>query len=116
MQAAKKTVRKLWKEMRDVPDEAAQRSFLRFVRASESAHKLSAMIKLAEDELPIAPEKFDQDPWLLNCANGIVDLRTGSLGPHRRDAYRLNGQTTAVARGEIESTAEDRGQVSGQCL
>lgn len=24
-------------------------------------------------------ETFDSDPWLLNCANGVVDLRTGDL-------------------------------------
>lgn len=27
-------------------------------------------------------EDFDRDPWLLNVANGIVDLRSGELRPH----------------------------------
>ena len=26
---------------------------------------------------------FDQDPWTLNTENGTVDLRTGTLRPHR---------------------------------
>lgn len=26
--------------------------------------------------------KFDADPWLLNCTNGVLDLRTGQLGDH----------------------------------
>lgn len=26
---------------------------------------------------------FDQDPWALNTENGTVDLRTGTLRPHR---------------------------------
>ena len=26
---------------------------------------------------------FDQDPWMLNTENGTVDLRTGTLRPHR---------------------------------
>lgn len=30
-------------------------------------------------------EAFDQHPDLLNCANGIVDLRTGELRPHDPD-------------------------------
>lgn len=30
---------------------------------------------------------FDANPWLLNCNNGTVDLRTGALGPHRSDNY-----------------------------
>jgi putative DNA primase/helicase len=28
------------------------------------------------------PEQLDADPWLLNTASGLVDLRTGSLRPH----------------------------------
>ena len=30
------------------------------------------------------PRDFDADPWLLNCANGTVDLRTGELRAHDR--------------------------------
>jgi putative DNA primase/helicase len=42
------------------------------------------MIELAESEqpIPVARNSFDADPWLLNCANGTVDLRTGQLQPH----------------------------------
>lgn len=32
--------------------------------------------------LVVAPEKFDSDPYLLNCPNGVVDLRTGDIGDH----------------------------------
>lgn len=27
---------------------------------------------------------FDDDPWLLNCRNGTIDLRTGELRPHQQ--------------------------------
>src|SRR5690606_23127010 len=27
-------------------------------------------------------EEWDADPWALNVANGVVDLRTGTLRPH----------------------------------
>ncbi len=30
---------------------------------------------------------FDEHPHLFNCANGTLDLRTGSLHPHRREDY-----------------------------
>ena len=33
------------------------------------------------------PADWDRDPWLLNTPAGIVDLRTGTLRKHRRDAY-----------------------------
>jgi putative DNA primase/helicase len=32
--------------------------------------------------LACLPGDFDRDPWLLNCANGLLDLRTGRLRPH----------------------------------
>ena len=35
--------------------------------------------------LAVAPSDFDADPWLVNCENGTVDLRTGLLRPHRRE-------------------------------
>ena len=30
-------------------------------------------------------EQLDSDPWLLNVANGTIDLRTGELRPHNPD-------------------------------
>lgn len=32
--------------------------------------------------------ELDADPWLLNVQNGILDLRTGELGPHRPEALQ----------------------------
>lgn len=31
--------------------------------------------------------EWDSNPWLLNCPNGTVDLRTGKLLPHSRDDH-----------------------------
>lgn len=38
-----------------------------------------------EAEVPVATDELDADPYLLNCENGILDLRTGRLRPHNRD-------------------------------
>jgi putative DNA primase/helicase len=40
------------------------------------------MISLAECDLLVNADKLDQNPWLLNCANGTVDLKTGELRKH----------------------------------
>jgi len=47
-----------------------------------------ALLDLAwsQEGVAVLPDAFDADPWVLNVANGILDLRTGELGPHRRDA------------------------------
>jgi putative DNA primase/helicase len=60
---------------------------LKHVIASERAPRLRGMIDLARSEPGIAvlPEQLDTNPWLLNAANGTVDLRSGELKPHARD-------------------------------
>ena len=49
----------------------------RFANAKEMAHIGSS----------ISDDEFDNKPYLLVCTNGTVDLRTGELGPHRREDY-----------------------------
>ncbi len=51
---------------------------------SAKASRLRAMVDLAAPELPIRIEELDQDGWILNCMNGVVDLRTGEILPHDR--------------------------------
>ena len=51
-----------------------------------STSKLSNLMKLARGPLECSASDFDADPDLLNCPNGIVDLRTGVLTPHDPDA------------------------------
>jgi putative DNA primase/helicase len=40
------------------------------------------MLSQAEPYLAVEADDLDKDPWLLNCPNGTVDLRTGDLRPH----------------------------------
>jgi putative DNA primase/helicase len=55
-------------------------------KRSRSAAGISAMLSLAESEpgVPVRIEELDTDPWLFNCANGTLDLRTGTLRPQRQ--------------------------------
>ena len=41
----------------------------------------------SEPGIPVLPEQLDRDPWLLNCANGTLELRAGRLRDHRREDY-----------------------------
>ena len=51
---------------------------------STSRAAISSMIHLSRSEngVSIDHTQLDSDPWLLNCQNGTVDLRTGELLPH----------------------------------
>nr|WP_240807071.1 phage/plasmid primase, P4 family [Polyangium spumosum] len=54
---------------------------------SQGARALSNMLSLASSEAGVIARAsaFDADPWVLCCLNGVVDLRTGKLRPHRRE-------------------------------
>lgn len=49
----------------------------------EMKGSIEAAIGLAKKMMGVPAETLDADPWLLNARNGVVDLRTGALGPHR---------------------------------
>lgn len=56
--------------------------------ASQRDARVRAMLWLARSDLAIDPGTFDSDAYVLNCLNGTVDLRTGTLRPHRREDYQ----------------------------
>ena len=51
--------------------------------ASEDRHRLDAALRIAKSLPPIAEPGtgWDADPWLFGVANGILNLRTGTLRP-----------------------------------
>lgn len=68
------------------PDTSKRR--MAFAFKSQTAARISGMIELAKTEpgIPIKFDAFDRQPHLLSVANGMIDLRTGKLLPHSRDA------------------------------
>jgi putative DNA primase/helicase len=86
--AAKYVVDSLFIEVMEEPDRERQRVRARFALTAQSARAIRNMLTLAETEREIAlpPDALDQDPWLLNCQNGTLQLRgTPQLRPHRRE-------------------------------
>jgi len=84
---ARAMVRGLYGQAEAMEEAQARRQLIDWARSCESRARLSAILDLARSECPIAisHEDFDADPWLLNCRNGTVDLRTGQLQPHRHE-------------------------------
>lgn len=83
---AKKTARNIYREAADEPGGDMRKELVRHARATERQARIDAMIKSAESEpgIAIAVEDLDTNHWLLNVANGTIDLRTGTLKPHDR--------------------------------
>ena len=65
-------------------DKDKRTSRLAASRRGESSHAIAGALNLASTEhsIVVTPGDLDADPFLLNCANGVLDLRTGELGPH----------------------------------
>ncbi|MEO7032728.1 MAG: phage/plasmid primase, P4 family [Polyangiaceae bacterium] len=83
---AKDTVRAIYDEAAKCRDGEQRKAIAQHAHGSEQAKKLNAMISIAQSEVdvPVLPNELDADPWKLNVLNGTLDLRTGKLGPHRR--------------------------------
>jgi putative DNA primase/helicase len=86
MHIAKCIARALYEEAAEIGDDDERKACAQFARKCESTDRKKAALVSAQSEpgIPVAPEQFDADPFLLNCVNGTVDLRTGELQPHRR--------------------------------
>lgn len=86
---AKQTARSIRTNAFNLEDPDEQKWELKWAHASESAARLSAMLRLAQSEANIAmlPVQFDSDPDVLNVRNGTINLRTGQLSAHRREDY-----------------------------
>jgi putative DNA primase/helicase len=80
-------VRKIYEETKFVEDDTKRQATARHALSSESNGRIKAMVSLAKSELPIKPEVFDKNKYLLNVKNGTIDLKTGILHPHKRENY-----------------------------
>lgn len=85
LRMAKATVLAMYDEASSILDEDKRIKFVRGVVNCESMIRLRAMLESAsvEREVCMHHAAFDADPWLLNVANGTLDLRTGELREHR---------------------------------
>lgn len=84
---AKETARAIYLEAEAAANAARRKELAAHAVRSEAAAKIAAMITLAQSDAMVAlrADDLDADPWLLNVANGTIDLRTGELRPHRRE-------------------------------
>src|ERR1043166_9471460 len=86
---AKETVTAMLLSAARGPDTDARDRAKKHAIQSQSAGRIRAMISLADTEpgIPVTPDQLDCHPYLLNCLNGTLDLRTGVLD---RKSPRLN--------------------------
>ena len=83
----KGTVRERYREAERLSDLKEREAEAKFAIASENRQRIEATLALARSEFPFsdAGKQWDNSPWLLGTANGVVDLRTGVLRPGDQD-------------------------------
>jgi putative DNA primase/helicase len=81
------TARKLWDEAElvDPDDKEIRKAIISHARSSEKRAQIDAMIGLARTKDPVLLTELDNDPNVLSCQNGLLDLSTGILIPPSRD-------------------------------
>lgn len=83
----KDTIRAIASEALDEPDGEERKRILKWAFECEKGRSLDIMLGFAQSMTGIAilPEDLDRNPWLLNVANGTIDLHKLELRESRRE-------------------------------
>lgn len=83
---AKEIVDDLLEEVSHCEDENERERLMKSAVKCQAAPRINALPDLlrCEPGIYVNVDALDRDPYLLNCRNGTVDLRTGALRPHDR--------------------------------
>ncbi len=85
-------------------DEEKQEVLLKFANKTAASNRKEAMIKECQhlDDIPVLPDDMDKDEMLLNCSNGIVNLRNGEFIKH--DSNYLQSKIACAEYSETQQT------------
>ncbi|WP_051084504.1 phage/plasmid primase, P4 family [Gracilibacillus lacisalsi] len=80
-----KTFREMYGEIQDLTDTDERKNLWKWAQSSERSSVFLNSIARAQAMLPVSQEELNKDKFKLNCANGVVDLKTGQLLNHDRN-------------------------------
>ena len=115
LRASKLVARALLAEAGACEDDDSRKAIAKWAKTSESSKSRRAMMELAtaEEGIPVLPEAFDRDPWLLNVQNGTLDLRAGKLRLYAREDLITK---IAPVRYDVEASAPTFMQFLTDCM
>src|ERR1700678_3721002 len=59
----------------------------KWAHTSSNNSRLKAMIEVVKPDVAIMPNQLDRNPWLFNCLNGTINLKTGQRLPHQKEHH-----------------------------
>ena len=74
--------RAIFHEAANAKDKDEQKAIAGWAVTSQGEPRINAMLSQSRPYLAVGMEELDCDPWLINCQNGTLDLRTGRLKDH----------------------------------
>jgi putative DNA primase/helicase len=98
---AQEAARGLYKEALLEPDPAKQKGLTKFAIGSQNEGRISGMLSQAKPHVAVGLEDLDADPWVLNCQNGTLDLKSGKL-----KAHHAGDHITKIVPVEYDPTAD----------
>ena len=85
------------------PDNCRDDVAFKHAKRSNNRAGINAMLEISQRMRTATIETFDTQPFLLNCANGTLHLKTGELRPHNR-----MDRITRVLKCEYDADAESK--------
>lgn len=81
------TINSFYMEALQSQDLDTKKGLLKHALRSEQAPRVAGMNTLAQSlpGISVLPHELDSNPYLFNCDNGTIDLRTGELRGHHRE-------------------------------
>jgi putative DNA primase/helicase len=72
-----------------LPEGDQRKALIQHANRSENGNRIKMLLSLAsgKKEVSITPDDWDANPWLINCQNGTVNLKTGKLQPFCKEDY-----------------------------
>jgi len=97
------TIRNLHNEQLRTGDHRERMEIEKFAKISENARRRKSCIEMATqiDKINIISEQLDTNPWLLNCQNGTLNIKTKEFSEHRQKDF-----ITKIANVEYDPAAD----------
>jgi len=87
LRLAQKTTLDFYRLAADAETDGERAILAQLAREADRDRSVHEIVSGAEylQPVPVTAGQLDADPWLVNCKNGTLDLRTAELRPHRRE-------------------------------
>lgn len=79
------SVRNIYIEASNAKDDEKRKEVAKHALRSEARSRIENMLHSAKPYVPVRPDELDCHPMLLNVSNGVIDLTSGNLLPHKQE-------------------------------